>query len=184
MIKLPYIGIMAKDYVTRYGYSMVEGVEKYRGVRCRNNVVIRVDVLSKLTNCFNEAFLTQYRQLVFSFMSGQVLDPDTLVQIIQCFYVQDNTFKMYMGEIFHFKDNEGKSLYNAVIDDLLLQYKRAINPLLESISERGYKRIVISEGYVYFSIPDEYNAKVVLPRGYRKEIVSYAKNWPGTFEEY
>jgi len=169
----------ATCYKTALGYQVASNVEDYKGISIRNRVIMKLDVISVMTEMFTCDSLSEYRNIIFNIMSGTILDDGKISNLITCLYIADSVFKKHLTELLYFEtDLQSKCPYIAIVSSFRKEYLREVGRLKSITGAQGCKFVIESEGYLYVAVPDRL-FELVLPVHVKEEIVSYGKIWSG-----
>ena len=135
-----------------------------------------------MTSVFLESTLKEYRDIVFSFVSGLQNDAETESVILRALYKEDSVFHKYLSELYHFDVRvESEPLAYVLHQALIEKYRDIVNDLYNVLSVQRCKFILESEGYIYVAIPDELFT-LRIPGYFSEEVLSRAKVWSFDFE--
>ena len=179
---LPYLQGVSEYRTSPYGYPEVLSAGAYDGVNIRNCLICRIDILSKLTDILTKEIMDKQRDVFYNFMSGNLSATGAVSQVIETYYVYDPHFHKFISELYYFNgDLQVKSLYQVVIETLRKKYLQNAQVLKDWCSQYSIKVLFESRGYLYVRYKDD--ASIVVPAGYKTEVVSRAKVWNGDMSE-
>lgn len=182
IIDLPYIHVNGAVKQSPYGFQEVEEVKYYDGVKIRNRVVVRLDVIKGLTDAFSEETRNKFRMVVYNIIAGNVTDQLQVSDILKALYVGDETFRAFLGEIVYFDTNlENEPLYDVLVKKLLMQYRERRDFLNQFVQNMNYKQLIESKGYLYITVSDVSQVATV-PNDCGEEVISRASVWNGQFK--
>lgn len=186
-IVLPYSKRMVRPVLTNYRYTEIPDIDTdYKGRYVRGRAIIKVDVLSAMTDVFSAEYLQKYRSIIYDLMSGAFLsDEEKVSKLLSTFYVGDETFRRFLGEIVYFNPRlDTFSLYSVIIQELTKSYIGYRGYLATQVGNNKYKLLAESAGYLYITVPDD-GTRVRLPKVYTNwEVLSCVKVWNGRVEGY
>ena len=181
--RLFYTDVEVEPTQTPFGYKVVKGIETaYTGRFLRGKVVLRFDLLYLLTDVFSKEILDQYRNVIYSFIAGNLNDAEKISLVLQTLYENDNTFRLYLGELYYFRADKEKSIYANIVLDLKSKLEIARTDINHEVKSRGYRYIDESELGIYCSIDDVYG-EVLRVSGVKTDIMSEPRNWNKTFRD-
>lgn len=152
---LLYLKVTTDISYTRYGYCMMTNLKCYK-TNIRNRFIVSYDIISMLTDYFEEETLNECRDIIFKIMSGMITDEELIAEAIKTFYVEDKVFKKFLGKLYYFsKELDKSSLYEVIILTLGQKYRELKEKLIRDTHDWHYKKVAESEGKVYLSVPDE-----------------------------
>lgn len=167
-----------KNYDT--GLVDYDNIESfYKGQCIRDKVICRLDATYYFRKYFTEETINKYRPALMMLATGQVLDPETLSNVINEFIDIDKEFAKAIVRLFHSCPEDcifGIYIIQCLADVLINAEQDYRNFF------RGKPQVVIclSDGYIYFSVSDV-DMKHYLPCNLECEVISYGKNWKGDF---
>lgn len=182
IVELPYLHQSVIESDTLHGYLHVEGLDGYKDVYIRNRVIIRIDVFSGMTDIFSEDIIREIRTVVFNTMAGVTRDKEMISKVLTALYLEDKTFRKFIGELYYFNEDRTISFYEHITSSVRTKYTRRVDEICDLLQGTGAKVIVESDGYLYISYKDSPESYLV-PSGYKREGVSRAKIWKGDFSE-
>lgn len=154
----------------------------YLNQSVRDKVVCKFDATYVLQHYFSKETVTKYREALMKIANAEevALDAKTFSDAITTWLEEDEVFRNNIRTIYYScPDNSsfGWHIINTFADAI-----KSVEAKYRSFF-RGRPEVVIciSNGYLYFSIPD-IDYKPVLPDKVECEVLSYAKNWRGEFE--
>lgn len=179
-INLDYVKETIDIGSSKFGLPISENVDLYyKDKVIRNRVILKLDIISSLTEYFDESTLSNYRNLIFQMVSGGITNPDLVVKTVNTLYQADATFKFYLGNTFYFnQDTKEKPLYGVIVKGLIQEYVRQRKAIEDNAIGFDYKLIVESNGYYYISGRD-LDQEIILPEGFKEEVLSNARTWSG-----
>lgn len=168
---------------TRYGYRVIQGIEdEYRNCFVRNNVVIRVDVLSGMNRLLTQETIEKNRDCIFSIFAGEETNAEKVSRLLKWMYSTDLQMQKYLTTLAYSNEKvlEERSLYTILIIEFSKGYKDSVDRIEKQFVNQGCSYICESRGYIYFGVRDK-NVEVYDRLNVRKEVLSYAKIWNGKF---
>lgn len=182
IIDLPYIHVNGVVKQSLYGFQEVDEVQYYTGAKIRNRVVVRLDIIKGLTDVFSEDTRQKYRTMLYNIVSGNVNIHKDISDILQALYVNDETFRAFLGEIVYFDNSmQEEPLYDILIKKLMQRYKDRRDFLNQFVQRMNYKQLIESRGYLYITISDTHQVATV-PMDCGEEVISRASVWNGKFK--
>lgn len=142
----------------------------------RGRVVCRHDLIPHLNRFFSEEFISKNRQALLILAQGSIKDADTLSSFISTILEEDEKFREGINILFgdcpydmSFGEYIGIGLAKELID--FVQNTR--------VRWAGHKEFVIceSDGYMYFSVPDDSSYSMCTFDRSDYEVIHYGKNW-------
>lgn len=179
-INLDYVKETIEIGSSKFGLPISENVDVYyKDKVIRNRVILKLDIVSSLTEYFDEATLSNYRNLVFQMVAGGITNPNLAVKTVNTLYQADTTFKFYLGNTFYFnQDTKEKPLYGVIVKGLIQEYFRQRKAIEDNAIGFDYKLLIESNGYYYISGRD-LNQEIIIPEGFKEEVLSNARTWSG-----
>ena len=180
-VKLLYTKGDYERTTTPFNIEEIQGIESaYTGKVVRNNVVMRYDMMHALIGeFFEEETIEKYRNAIYNLVVGNNLDTQRVAAIITALYTDDKVFHKRYSELIYFDDEcQETSVYAVLIRRVLScigNYTEVFGDLLRTYHLRP---IATSHLYTYVSFNDV-DMELVVPRGYREEVLSVAKVWRG-----
>lgn len=183
MGKLVYLTSVECSYgKTRYGYDVVYGIEKYEQARCRDKVIVKVDLFQGLTQMFHPKTLQKYRGVIYNLAAGMYQDKCKVSALFTALYKEDRVFQNWLGELYYFTDVLQQT---TTWDYFVRSVRESIDHLLEDqIRVCNAKFVCMSSGEAYFAVDDvDSGLSVSVLSGLCGKVVSSAKAWKGSFQE-
>ena len=168
--------------VTHYdtGIADWEGIrDVYAGQSIRNKVVCRFDAAQFLNMYFKKETIDVYRPVLLMLAKAQVTDPARFSGAIKDFIKMDSVFADKIHNIFH-SCPEDLSFGSHIIQCLADVFINIESRYRTFFRNRPEVVICVSDGWLYYSFEDS-KVGPLLPDKVESEVLSYAKNWDGTF---
>ena len=181
---LRYLNRDVSVSVSPYGYYYGFNESIYRGIKIRNRVVARLDIVSGMKRFFTEQTLASYRKVIFDVMSGIHLNKGFLSDLFSLLYKVDIQFKRYLTEVvYESSDLESMSLYSKIVyQDMREEYRRIVGKLDKSLSDSRCIYMFDVDGYYYVAVPDS-NVSINISIDCKGEVLSHAEVWNGKFSK-
>lgn len=178
--KLKYANVYTDVFTNEYGLSSYSNIyQVYYGQSYRNRVVCRLDVVSTLQKYFSKAVLEKYRNVVYMIASKAITNVEQFSGCLLELCNIDKVFASQLTEMLYFKEDD-KSFGDTIMQTLANEISLTENYFSSFFRGKPEFVICLSDGWLYFSVPDE-NRNVVLPYQVKTEVLSNAKNWKGSF---
>lgn len=180
-LSVPYSKVQASTYRTSTGELVYEDIDTvYRKYDVREKVIIRVDIMDKLT----EGILSKNADIILkknylSVLFGLIDNVDMISEILKDIYIRDEQFKLFLGNICYFElpKVSNVSLFQYLVADNKVRRIRIQEDFgnRSSLSSTGV--FITSLWYLYVGINDKTDAVCIIPEDFKVEAVSYAKKW-------
>ena len=183
IIKLLYINQNVEAILTPTGLWEVPDIKLYHGTNVRNRVICRYDIISGMTDCFSKESIKDYRLILWKMLAGDI-KLEQLSKALKVLYKEDETFNLWLTNLYEFNDDVATKPFRAVIEQELIKvFQKNLSTLEAQCIRNAYRTIQTSEGYYYFSVPD-CESPIKVPDDFELEVVSSAKVWDGARERY
>lgn len=180
--QLPYLNDSVSVNETVYGYPVISGTERYKGVYVRNRIIYRIDIIKAVTKFFCQETLNKYRDLVFVLVSGWEVNKVNVSTYLTELYKADEVFRRSLAEIYHFDERMSElSIYEVFIQEYRKEYDRIVSMFIRYKDVWDYKYLFEDKGSIYLAGRDAYNA-LKIPEGFCGEVLSIGKVWSGGIE--
>lgn len=151
----------------------------YRNGSFRDKVIGRIDATYYLNTYFSPDIIAKYRHVFMKMAKGSITDPELFSGAIMRLLNEDPVFVESIHEIFY------SCPHDVIFGYYLIQTIANVFISTEAMYRsffRGRPEVVIcvSDGYLYFSWADDKTGPL-LPDKIKCEVLSYAKNWDGSF---
>lgn len=179
MVKyLPYVKANVDVSETRNGFLQTNGIdEMFRGYQARDKVICKSDLFSSLSDIFEERTLTEYREVVYAVISGNVCDAVNLSKYLTALYTSDSKFKTYIATMYYLEEKE--TPFGIQILESLLEKVRITEERWRSHFKRyGCKVFFSTNCYIYYAV-DDIGMILTVPDDCNCEVLSNAKVWKG-----
>ncbi len=174
--RLKYANIMTTVHVYDTMLETWENIYDDFQADVRDRVICRHDLIPHLNRFFSEEFISKNRQALLILAQGSIRDPETLSSFITTMLKEDKKFREGINVLWGdcpYDMSFGEYISIGLANELLSYVKKT--------RERwtGHKEFVIceSDGYMYFSVPDDssYEMRTFDRNDY--EVIHYGKNW-------
>ena len=183
MGKLIYLTSAECNYgKTPYGYEVVYGIEQYESARCRDKVIVKIDLFQGMTKMFSPETLSKYRGVVYHLVAGDYRDREKIAGFLAELYRMDMTLQDWLGEAYYFTDTlQHKSVWEYFVESAREEFDRILE---KQVMACNAKFICTSSGEAYFAVDDYYQSPPVkVLKGLCGKVVSSAKAWNCSFQE-
>ena len=174
--RLKYANIMTNVQEFSTGLSSWENIYEEYKVSVRGRVVCRHDLIPHLNRFFSEEFISKNRQALLILAQGSIRDADTLSEFINTMLAEDIKFREGINILF--SDCPTEQTFG---DYIAIGLANEILQYVQQTRDRwtGHKEFVIceSDGYMYFSVPDESDYEMKTFNRNEYEVIHYGKNW-------
>lgn len=174
--RLKYANITTTVHVYDTNLETWDNIYDEFKVNVRSRVICRHDLIPHLNRFFSEEFISKNRQALLILAQGSIKDPETLSNLINTMLEEDTKFREGINILF------GDCPYDMSFGEYIgIGLAGELLTFVQRTRERwtGCKEFVIceSDGYLYFSVPDEqdYTMKTFDRNDY--EVIHYGKNW-------
>ena len=173
--KLSYVPYTVEFVQLGNGFGTLKGIEEiYRSVGARNYVIIRVDLLEGLSDIIDIDVIRRYRDAIFSLVSNGV-QVELLPAVLSKLSDLSEKLRIKFSEFLTFGDKE-KSLYQSLMVELILAYRRTKKVYTDFCSETELTFVAESDGYAYIGVPDT-NGAISFPKDIEAEVLRDGKVW-------
>ena len=149
-----------------------KGIEQLYGKGVKGKVIMKIDLIQCLTDCFEEETLKKTRAVILRVAQG-TCTAEMLEKIINVYLAEDAQFRKSINTLFN--ECPPKMAFGHYLAyglaNRMLAYEDKIK---QSIVGRSEFYICESDGYIYLSFPDVEGYEFNL---YPYEVISHAKNW-------
>ena len=179
MVKyLPYVKTNVEVLETRNGFQQVNGIDDmFRGYQARDKVICKSDVLSSLTDIFKDTTLSNYREVVYAILSGNVYDAENVSKLLTALYVEDGNFKTFISTMFYLEEKE-ISFGMQIIESLLERVRVTEERWKAHFKRYGCKVFFTANCCIYYAV-DDVGMILPIPNDCNCEVLSRAKVWKG-----
>lgn len=187
MEKLYYINDEAEIIYNAYGFTFVPSIaEKYRGGTARGRVVLAIRDTRCLRNVFDLTCMDYIliNQILYA-LSSTTLPCEVVSEILTVLYRDDPIFHKYLAMMYYAKfitkTQENKdTILDIIMKEISLIVSISMNEMNSHLSGLSY---MYTNGIeYYYSFADKGESKVIIPAGYKYEVLTNAKVWDGSIQ--
>ena len=172
MDRLKYTNIMTNHTIYDSGLEEWEDIVDIYSDSFKKHVILRVDGMTALSDIFSMKTITELRDVIVTIAKDLFADND-LSEVLLHLIDIDVVFRNGINQIYNEcpPDKPFGEYIPIALANRIIGYKESLRQQFT-----GTSNFIIceSDGYIYFSIPDELGYKINIPN---IEVISNAKNW-------